>query len=100
MKALSIRQPWAWLIVAGWRRDLERRWQGAQAADEAPAAATPDDRLDRLARAVLLFHHSGQWTAEDCETWIALTGQRVATARVLAVCRAGQPRPWCRQGRA
>jgi hypothetical protein len=37
---------------------------------------------ERLARAVLLFHGS-DWSDEKREQWIALTGQREATTRVL-----------------
>ena len=40
-------------------------------------------RLDRLARAVLLFHRGGPWTDEDRATWRELTGEDEATTKVL-----------------
>lgn len=38
---------------------------------------------ERLARAVLLFHHGGEWTHSDAEVWHALTGTHQATTKVL-----------------
>jgi L-cysteine desulfidase len=38
---------------------------------------------ERLARAVLLFHGSTIWTADDTEMWVALTGSQDATTRTL-----------------
>lgn len=38
---------------------------------------------ERLARAVLLFHHGGEWTKADQQIWHALTGSHDATSRVL-----------------
>jgi hypothetical protein len=39
--------------------------------------------LERLARAVLLFHHGGPWRDADREVWLKLTGQYDATTKVL-----------------
>jgi hypothetical protein len=39
--------------------------------------------LERLARAVLLFHRSGPWTPEDRQMWTALTGEAEATTKAL-----------------
>jgi hypothetical protein len=38
---------------------------------------------ERLARAVLLFHRGGPWTAWDIEVWRVLTGESEATTRAL-----------------
>jgi hypothetical protein len=38
---------------------------------------------ERLARAVLLFHDASPWGASKSELWLALTGERAATTRVL-----------------
>jgi hypothetical protein len=38
---------------------------------------------ERLARAVLLFHHGGEWTQADRDQWLALTGSAEATIKVL-----------------
>jgi hypothetical protein len=38
---------------------------------------------ERLARAVLLFHRGGAWSAWDREVWQALTGTTEATTRTL-----------------
>lgn len=38
---------------------------------------------ERLARAVLLFHHGSPWTADDAEMWVTLTGSQDATTRTL-----------------
>lgn len=46
----------------------------------------PLSLAERLARAVLLFHQGGQgghWTDHDSEVWLALTGERDCTTRVL-----------------
>jgi len=40
-------------------------------------------RAEKLARAVLLFHRGGEWTAYDREMWIVLTGQHDATTKTL-----------------
>jgi hypothetical protein len=39
--------------------------------------------LDRLGRAVLLFHRGGQWTGQDRNEWVMLTGEEDATTKVL-----------------
>ena len=39
--------------------------------------------LDRLGRAVLLFHRGGQWTGQDRNEWEILTGEEDATTKVL-----------------
>ena len=39
--------------------------------------------LDRLARAVLLFHRGGRWTGQDRNEWVMLTGEEEATTKVL-----------------
>jgi hypothetical protein len=38
---------------------------------------------ERLARAVLLFHRGGEWTADNKAEWEALTGSTEATTRTL-----------------
>jgi hypothetical protein len=38
---------------------------------------------ERLARAVLLFHRGGPWTAEDRAAWRSLTDSDEATTRAL-----------------
>lgn len=38
---------------------------------------------ERLARAVLLFHRGGEWTAWDTEVWSLLTGSSEATTKIL-----------------
>jgi hypothetical protein len=38
---------------------------------------------EKLAQAVLLFHRGGPWTAQDSETWLAVTGEPDVTNRVL-----------------
>ena len=38
---------------------------------------------ERLARAVLLFHRGGPWTAWDGEVWRVLTGNREITTKAL-----------------
>lgn len=45
----------------------------------------PNDLSDAalLARAVLLYHRGGPWTAEDAGTWLGLTGSPEATTRAL-----------------
>jgi hypothetical protein len=40
-------------------------------------------QAEKLARAVLLFFRGGQWTQDDREMWIVLTGQRDATTKAL-----------------
>lgn len=40
-------------------------------------------RIAGLARAVLLFHRGGPWTAADAATWRGLTGSDEATTRTL-----------------
>lgn len=40
-------------------------------------------RLARLARAILLFHQGGPWTAEDSREWELLTGSTEATTKTL-----------------
>jgi hypothetical protein len=39
--------------------------------------------LERLARAVLLFHRGGPWTEADRYAWRGLTGEDEATTKVL-----------------
>lgn len=39
--------------------------------------------LERLARAVLLFHGNGPWLSDKSDEWLMLTGNREATNRVL-----------------
>lgn len=39
--------------------------------------------LERLARAVLLFHGNGPWMPDKSNEWLMLTGSREATNRVL-----------------
>jgi hypothetical protein len=38
---------------------------------------------ERLARAVLLFHRGGPWTAEDAATWRSVAGSEDASTRAL-----------------
>ena len=45
-----------------------------------PASLAP---VERLARAVLMFHRGGVWTPQDLATWRALTGSPLATTRTL-----------------
>lgn len=50
------------------------------------AGPQPDPQLsdaERLARAVLLFHRGGPWSAWDSEVWRVLTGSRDVTAKAL-----------------
>ena len=54
---------------------------GSEAGRPAGMAALSD--AERLARAVLLFHRGGTWTADDAEIWQALTGSTDATTRTL-----------------
>jgi len=49
-------------------------------------AGDPDDDitpLQRLARAVLLFHNNAPWNGEARNTWTMLTGETDATPQVL-----------------
>lgn len=39
--------------------------------------------LDRVARAVLLFHRGGPWTDADQRLWVMLTGAEDATTKAL-----------------
>lgn len=39
--------------------------------------------LERLVRAVLLFHGNGPWLPEKSDEWWTLTSNREATTRVL-----------------
>lgn len=39
--------------------------------------------VERLARAVLLFHRGGAWTGMDRNEWVMLTSSDEATTRVL-----------------
>lgn len=39
--------------------------------------------LERLARAVLMFHRGGAWTGQDRCEWVFLTGEEDATTKVL-----------------
>ena len=39
--------------------------------------------LERLARAVLLFHRGGRWTGTDRNEWVMLTNEEDATTVVL-----------------
>lgn len=40
-------------------------------------------RLERVARAILLFHDVGVWTPDELAKWRELTGRDEATTRVL-----------------
>lgn len=49
MKALSLRQPWAWLVAAGLKPIENRRWQTHYRGPLLiHAARTPDDRFVKL----------------------------------------------------
>ena len=50
---------------------------------DAEGALASLSNAERLARAVLLFHRGGPWTASDHEVWQALTGAHCATTRTL-----------------
>lgn len=50
---------------------------------EAGRDITKISNAERLARAVLLFHGSVEWTNGQREVWTALTGEHDATTRVL-----------------
>jgi hypothetical protein len=39
--------------------------------------------VEKLARAVLLFHRGGQWTDTDSEMWLLLTGEIDVTTKAL-----------------
>jgi hypothetical protein len=39
--------------------------------------------IERLSRAVLLFHRGGSWTGTDRLEWVMLTGEEDATTKVL-----------------
>ena len=39
--------------------------------------------LERLARAVLLFHRAGPWSGQDRNEWVMLTDEEEATTKVL-----------------
>lgn len=40
-------------------------------------------KIDRLGRALLLFHRGGEWTGQDRNEWVMLTGEEDATTKVL-----------------
>jgi hypothetical protein len=39
--------------------------------------------VERLARAVLLFHRGGAWTADHMAEWQVMTGSSEVTSKVL-----------------
>ena len=39
--------------------------------------------LERLARAVLMFHRGGPWTGQERIEWVMLTSEEDATTKVL-----------------
>lgn len=57
--------------------------------DEQPFPGSPDDMmnrlaiLDRVARAVLLFHRGGPWTDQDHALWFMLTDTSEVTTKAL-----------------
>jgi hypothetical protein len=77
-------------IAAELRHAVFRR-RGA--AGGLPLCAPPDTARDvgetemtgaeRLARAVLLFHRGGAWTAEHMAEWEVMTGSPAVTTKVL-----------------
>ncbi len=62
MKALSIRQPWAWLIVNGYKDVENRTW-------DCPRTFHPPERI---------YVHAG---LKPSNLWICHCGERVASAR-------------------
>lgn len=52
-------------------RDLLKKTQDTQ------------ERLGRVALAVLMFHRGGPWTVEDRAEWTKLTGEVECTTRAL-----------------
>jgi hypothetical protein len=54
-----------------------------ETTDEAGRDMAEISNAERLARAVLLFHDSAEWTDQQREVWTALTGEHDATTRVL-----------------
>jgi hypothetical protein len=51
--------------------------------EQASAKMAAISDSERLARAVLLFHRGGRWTAGDTEMWETLTGELQVTTKVL-----------------
>jgi hypothetical protein len=92
MKALSVRQPWAWAIVAGWKPIENRTWQtnhrglllihaGLQYDRagfeflESHAINTPDDLLrggivGRVQLIDITTDHPSTWAQPGCFHWV------------------------------
>jgi hypothetical protein len=61
-----------------------------------PLMGMPDmTDVERLARAVLLFHRGGQWTGEMRNEWVMLTDSEDATTKALCDLARRLLRPEC-----
>jgi len=91
MKALSIKQPWAWLIAAG-HKDIENRtWQPSSGLDGQRIvihASKGADTMEKLL-ASAIAHHLG--IKMDPTQWAY--GAAIGTVRIAGFCN-GHPSPW------